>query len=57
MLKERILELFHEYEPEVQNVINRVLEEEWERLSLERPRGIMDRIRQIIDEEVKNREA
>lgn len=57
MLKERILELFRDHEPEVREVIARVLEEEWAHLSLERPRGIRERIRQIIDDEVKSREA
>ena len=57
MLKEKILELFKECEPEVQSVIARVLDEEWALLSYERPRGIMEKIRQIIDAEVKNYEA
>lgn len=57
MLKDKILELFREYEPEVQEVIARVLEEEWARLSYERPRGIREEIRQIIDAEVKSHEA
>ena len=47
MLKERILELFRDCEPEVREVIGRVLEEEWAHLSLERPRGIREKIRQI----------
>ena len=53
MLREKILELFRECEPEVQSVIARVLEEEWALLSYERPRGIMEKIRQIIDAEVR----
>lgn len=53
MLREKILELFRECEPEIQSVIARVLDEEWARLSHERPRGIMERIRQIIDDEVR----
>lgn len=57
MLKEKILELFQDYEPEVQKVIARVLEEEWARLSYERPRGILEEIRQIIDAEVRSHEA
>ena len=57
MLKEKILELFREYDPEVQEVITRVLEEEWAHLSLEKPRGIRKKIRQIIDDEVKISEA
>lgn len=57
MLKDKILELFQDYEPEVQEVIARVLEEEWARLSYERPRGILEEIRQIIDAEVRSHEA
>lgn len=57
MLKERIVELFRDCEPEVREVIGRVLDEEWARLSLDRPRGIMEKIRQIIDDEVKSHEA
>ena len=52
MLKGRILELFREYDPEVQQVIARVLEEEWAQLSYRRPR-ILEKVRQIIDDEVK----
>ncbi len=57
MLKDKILELFRDYEPEVQVVIARVLEEEWARLSYERPRGILEEIRQIIDAEARSHEA
>ena len=57
MLKDKILELFRDYEPEVQSVIARVLEEEWARLSYERPRGILEEIRQIIDAEARSHEA
>ena len=57
MLKDKILELFRDYEPEVQEVIERVLEEEWARLSYERPRGILEQVRQIIDAEARNHEA
>jgi hypothetical protein len=57
MLREKILQLFREYEPEVQAVIARVLEEEWARLSYEKPRGILEEIRHIIDAEVRSHEA
>ena len=57
MLKDRILELFQDYEPEVQVVIAKVLDEEWARLSYQRPRGILENIRQIIDAEVRSHEA
>ena len=57
MLRDKILELFHEYDPEVQVVIGRVLDKEWERLSLRNPRGIIQDIRDIIDAEVKRNET
>ena len=57
MLREKVLELFREYDPEVREVIARVLEKEWARLSFERPRGITEEIRHIIDAEVKSHEA
>ena len=56
MLKDRIVELFRECEPEVQRVIARVVEEEWARLSYERPR-IREEIRHIIDAEVRRHET
>ena len=57
MLKDKILELFQDYEPEVQVVIARVMDKEWARLSYQRPRGILEEIRQIIEAEVGNHEA
>ena len=56
MLRERILDMFRDQDPEVQKVIARVLEEEWARLSYQRPR-IMEEIRQIIESEVESNEA
>ena len=56
MLRERILELFKEQDPDVRNVIARVIEEEWARLSYQRPR-IREEIRQIIESEVESNEA
>ena len=57
MLKDKILELFQDYEPEVRAVIARVLDEEWARLSYQRPPGILEEIRQIVDAEVRSHEA
>ncbi len=51
MLKDTIRNLFRKYEPDVQEVLARVIEEEWAKLSYDRPRGIIDQIRQIIDAE------
>ena len=56
MLRERILDMFRDQDPEVQKVIARVLEEEWARLSYQRPR-IMEEIRQIIESEAESNEA
>ena len=56
MLKARILEMFREQDPDVQRVIARVLEEEWARLSYQRPR-MREEIRQIIEDEVDGNEA
>ena len=56
MLKDKIIELFRECDPEVQRVIARVVEAEWAKLSYERPR-IREEIRHIIDAEVKSHEA
>ena len=53
MLRERILGLFREYDPDVQQVIAKVIEAEWAKLSYERPRGIVEEIRQIIDDTVE----
>lgn len=56
MLRQRILEMFREQDPDVQKVIARVIEEEWARLSYQRPR-IKEEIRQIIETEVESNEA
>ena len=56
MLRERILDMFRDQDPDVQKVIARVIEEEWARLSYQRPR-IKEEIRQIIEAEVESNEA
>lgn len=50
MLKDTIRDLFRKYEPDVQEVLARVIEEEWAKLSYARPR-VIEQIRQIIDAE------
>ena len=49
MLREKIMELFRDCDPDVREVLSEVLDREWARLSYERPRGIVDEIKQIID--------
>ena len=56
MLKDRILELFQEYDPEVRQVIAQVLDEEWANLSYQRPPQMAEKIKKIIEEHVANDE-
>ena len=51
MLREKIRDLFGECEPDVQEVLGRVIEVEWAKLSYDKPRGVVEQIRQIIDAE------
>jgi len=53
MLRQKILDLFGECDPEVQDVIAHVLDAEWARLSMKKPPGIVEEIRQIINEKVE----
>lgn len=53
MLRDRLLELFREYEADVREVIAEVLALEQEHISMERPR-IKEQIKDIIDRVVKN---
>ena len=53
MLIEKILSLFNECEPTVKQVLSRVLYKEWQRLSDQKPRGIIEDIRDIIDSEAR----
>jgi len=53
MLKDRLLELFKEYEQDVQQVIAAVLVLEQEHISMERPR-VKEAIKQIIDRVVED---
>lgn len=56
MLKDKILELFKDYDPEVRVVIARVLDEEWANLSYQRPRHMSEKIKKIIEEQGANDE-
>jgi hypothetical protein len=53
MLKDRLMELFKEYDPEVQRVISEVLTLEQEHISMERPR-VKNLVKQIIDHVVQD---
>lgn len=53
MLKDRLRELFKGYPPNVQQVIREVGEIEQQYISMERPRGIMKDIDEMITRIVK----
>jgi len=53
MIREKIISLFKEYDTEVQEVLAKVLEKEWEKLSMVSPKGIKDDIRVIIDAQAR----
>ncbi len=53
MLREKILSLFKGCEPEVQAILAEVIDREWAKLSYEKPKGIMEDIRQIIDAQAR----
>lgn len=54
MLREKIISLFKECEPEVQEILAEVLAKEWEKLSLDKPKGIKEDIRAIIDDKARS---
>lgn len=50
-MRDRIRDLFKECDADVQAVLAKVLDLEWARLSFEKPRGIIDEIKNIVDAE------
>ncbi len=60
MLRDRLKELFKNYDPAIRQVIYEVGEIEQQFISMERPRGIYDKIDEVIsriaEEELKRQE-
>lgn len=54
MLKERLLELFRKYDADVQEVIAEVVTLEQEHISMKNPRGIKEKIKEVIDRVAKD---
>ena len=54
MKNERIEEMLSDYSLEVKKIAMKVLEKEEEKISLINPRGIMQEIRDVIDEVIQN---
>ncbi|MBI1925907.1 hypothetical protein HYR99_16855 [Candidatus Poribacteria bacterium] len=57
MIREKILELSRSLEPDVQKVIAQIIDEEYKRLDTPKPRGIMEVIDKIIQQEVIRNET
>ncbi len=57
MLQTKLNELLNEYEPEIRSVVLKVLRAERAKLSYVNPRGILDEVRHIIEEEAERLEA
>lgn len=55
--EDRINEVLNNLDPRVQNVIDKVITAEREKLHLKRPKGIKDEIRRIIRQEAESRET
>lgn len=55
--QDRINEVLNNLDPCVQNVINKVITAEREKLHLKSPKGIKDEIRRIIRQEAESRET
>jgi len=53
-MPQRLLALFQNYPEAVRKVIAETLEDEQESLSMRNPRGILEKIEDIIDKVVKN---
>lgn len=53
MIKDRVINLFRDYDEDVRKVIAGVIDLEQERISMDRPH-VKDAIKEIIDEAVKN---
>lgn len=55
--QEKLRDVINNLTPEVRNVVTQVLTAERRKLHLKRPKGIIDEIRQIIQQEDARRET
>ena len=55
-LQKQLLDLFSDLEPDVREVVKRVLEIEQSLIHLERPHGVMEQIDQILETVAKQSE-
>ena len=54
LMQEKVLALFKDYDPRIQEVIAEVLAVEQEHLSMKNPRGAVEKIEDIIDRVAKD---
>ena len=57
MIREKISQLLQNFDSDVRQVVESVIQAEYTRLETKRPRGIYDDIRKIIEQEVKRNET
>jgi hypothetical protein len=53
-MQEKVLALFKDYDPSVKAVIAEVLALEQEHLSMKNPRGVVEKIEEIVERIAKN---
>lgn len=53
-LQEKVLALFKEYDPRIQEIIAEVLALEQQHLSMKNPRGVVEKIEDVIDRVAKD---
>lgn len=53
-MQKKVLELFKDYDPKIQEIIAEVLNIEQEHLSMKNPRGAVERIEDVIDRVAKH---
>ena len=57
MIREKISQLLQNFDSDVRQVVESVIQAEYSRLETKKPRGIYDDIRKIIEQEVKRNET
>lgn len=50
----KVLELFKDYDPAVREIVGDVIQLEQEHLSMEKPRGILEKIEDVVDRVAKD---
>jgi len=54
MLQEKVMALFKDYPPAIQEILGEVLEIEQEHLNMKNPRGAVEKIEDVVDRVAKD---